>query len=142
MVSLNSVTESNVRTTHRLPSGLVAVFVGGTNGIGEATLKQFAKYTQQPRAYIIGRSQEAGDRIVRQCKEINQHGEFTFIPSDVSLIRNVDQVCQTIINKEKAINIVFLSIGTLVFDKGDSQNAWVTLNVIDMLPHCRNGRGP
>jgi NADP-dependent 3-hydroxy acid dehydrogenase YdfG len=61
MVSLSDIQSSNSRIASTLPRGLVAVFVGATSGIGETTLKQFAKHAHQPRVYFIGRSQEAGD---------------------------------------------------------------------------------
>jgi NADP-dependent 3-hydroxy acid dehydrogenase YdfG len=113
MVSLKNVQFSNSRLATSLPR-LVAIFVGGTSGIGETSLKQFAKHTRQPRAYFIGRSQEAGDRVTAECKALNADGEYIFIKSDVSLIRNVDNVCQEIKSREKAINILFLTVGTLV----------------------------
>jgi hypothetical protein len=34
---------------------LVAVFVGGTGGVGESTAKGLFKRTSAPKAYIIGR---------------------------------------------------------------------------------------
>lgn len=114
MVSLSAVQASNARIASTLPSGLVAIFVGATNGIGETTLKQFAKHTRRPRVYFIGRSDEAGNRIAAECKALNAEGEFAFIKADTSLIRNVDSICQDIRRKEKAINLLFLSTGTLV----------------------------
>ncbi len=118
MVSLSEVQSSNSRISSSLPPGLVAVFVGATNGIGETSLKQFAKHARQPRVYFVGRSQEAGDRIVAECKALNSEGEYIFVKADVSLIRVVDNVCRDIKNKEKAINLLFLSAGTLVFHTG------------------------
>jgi short-subunit dehydrogenase len=115
MVSLAQVQSSNSRIGTALPPGLVAVFVGATSGIGETSLKQFAKHARQPRVYFIGRSQQVGDRIAAECKELNREGEFTFIQADVSLIRTVDEVCRDIKAKETAINLLFLSTGTLVF---------------------------
>jgi short-subunit dehydrogenase len=115
MVSLAQVQSSNSRIGTTLPAGLVAVFVGATSGIGETSLKQFAKHARQPRVYFLGRSQQAGDRIAAECKELNSEGEFTFIQADVSLIRTVDEVCHDIKAKETAINLLFLSMGTLVF---------------------------
>ena len=114
MVSLSEVQSSNSLIPSTLPSGLVAVFVGATNGIGETTLKQFAKHTRKPRVYFIGRSQEAGDRIEAECKASNKDGEFVFIKADVSLIRVVDDICRDIKSKEKDINLLFLSQGTMV----------------------------
>ena len=53
MVHIDTIRESNARG--KKLSGLVAVFVGGTGGIGESTAKEFFKRTTKPRAYIIGR---------------------------------------------------------------------------------------
>ena len=117
MVSRSLVQSSNALISSTLPPNLVAVFIGATSGIGEATLKQLAKHARQPRAYFVGRSQDAGDRIVAECKALNPEGEFIFIKADVSLIRVVDGVCEEIKAKEKAINILFLSAGVAVFDR-------------------------
>ncbi len=113
MVSLTEVQSSNSLIPSVLPPGLVAVFVGATSGIGETTLKQFAKYTRQPHIYFIGRSQEAGDRITAECKALNREGEYAFIKADVSLIKVVDDVCRDIKSKEQAINLLFQCQGTL-----------------------------
>lgn len=118
MVSLEAIRASNARAKS-LPAGLVAVFVGGTNGVGETTVRQFANYVPSPRVYIIGRSQEAGDRIVKECKDLNPTGEFVFISKDTSLIRNVDEICDDLQKREKTINVLFLTIGTL--QRGNSE---------------------
>jgi short-subunit dehydrogenase len=113
MVSLSEVQASNALIASSLPSGLVGVFVGATSGIGETTLRQFAKYTTSPRCYFVGRSQDAGDRIAVECKELNPNGKYNFIKADISLIRTVDKVCQDIISQEKSINVLVLSQGSL-----------------------------
>jgi NADP-dependent 3-hydroxy acid dehydrogenase YdfG len=117
MVSLSAIRTSNSLISSTLSPGLVAVFVGATNGIGEITLKTFAKYSRQPRAYFIGRSQDAGDRIAAECKALNPAGEYIFRKADVSLIRVVDEVCKDIKEKEKALNILFMSAGVLSMDR-------------------------
>lgn len=114
MVSFKAIQASNARIPSVLPSGLVAVFVGGTSGIGEYTLKEFVRRTRHPRIYNIGRSQQSSDRIADECKELNADAQYTFIQADVSLIRSVDAVCEQIKAKEKAIHVLCLSIGTLV----------------------------
>ncbi|TIA60552.1 hypothetical protein D6C76_10298 [Aureobasidium pullulans] len=113
MVALETIRASNSKIASTLPSGLVAIFVGATNGVGEATVRQFAKYASAPRVYLIGRSQDAGTRIVNECRALNAKGEFTFISKDTSLMRNVDEICETIKQKEKSVNLLFLTIGTL-----------------------------
>lgn len=120
MVLLDAVRSSNASIASALPAGLVAVFVGATNGIGETTLKQFAKHARQPRVYFLGRSQEAGARIAAECKALNAEGKFTFMGADLSLIRNVDEVCRDIKTKEKSVNLLFLTQGTLVTGVGTS----------------------
>jgi len=117
MVSLSSVQTSNSLIATTLPPSLVAVFVGATSGIGEISLKKFAKYASKPKAYFIGRSEEAGDRIAAECKKLNPDGEYIFIKADVSLIKNVDKVCDNLKKKEKAINILFLSAGAVHLDR-------------------------
>ena len=118
MVSLDDVQSSNARIASTLPPGLVAVFVGATNGIGETSLKQFAKHARQPRVYFIGRSQEAGDRIAAECKALNAEGKYIFIKADTSLIRSVDDICRDIKSKEKTVNLLFLTMGTLIAGVG------------------------
>ncbi|KAI9686480.1 MAG: hypothetical protein M1822_003491 [Bathelium mastoideum] len=113
MVSLDTVEASNHRIRSTLQPGLVAVFVGATNGVGETTVRQFAKYAAEPRVYIVGRSQEAGDRITAECRALNPDGTFVFLKHETSLMRNVDEICNELASKEKAINLLFLSVGTL-----------------------------
>ena len=120
MVSLDDVQSSNARIASTLPPGLVAVFVGATNGIGETSLKQFAKHARQPRVYFVGRSQEAGDRIAAECKTLNAEGEYIFIKADTSLIRSVDDICRDIKSKERTVNLLFLTMGTLIAGVGMS----------------------
>ncbi|KAL9092512.1 MAG: hypothetical protein Q9165_004316 [Trypethelium subeluteriae] len=112
MVSRNIIESSNDRIKSTLP-GLVAVFAGGTSGVGETTVRQFAKYATRPRVYIIGRSGEAGERIVGECKALNPEGTFIFMKRETSLIRNVDEICHELTGKEEVINLLFLSVGTL-----------------------------
>ncbi len=116
MVSLQTILTSNAQIASTLPPGLVAIFIGGTSGIGEATIKKFAQYTTQPRAYIIGRSEAAAERIIAACRTINPGGAYEFIKADVSLIKIVDEVCEEIQKREKVINVLFLSCGVASLD--------------------------
>ncbi|KAJ5905943.1 Short-chain dehydrogenase/reductase SDR [Penicillium subrubescens] len=112
MVTLTNVQSSNAQIATALPPGLVAVFVGATNGIGETSLREFARHARQPRVYFVGRSQEAGDRIAAECRDLNPEGEFIFIKADVSLLKSVDDVCRQIASNERCINLLFLTCGS------------------------------
>ncbi|KAL8400806.1 hypothetical protein RB594_000993 [Gaeumannomyces avenae] len=115
MVKLADVKGSNARIATELPPGLVAVFVGGTSGLGEYSLLALAKHARQPKIYIIGRSQPAADRIIAECGKLNPEGEYFFMQTDATLLKNVDEVCRQLREKEKAINVLFLSIGNFMF---------------------------
>ncbi|KAM0272093.1 hypothetical protein ACHAPA_002389 [Fusarium lateritium] len=113
MVLLFNVQQTNASAASKLPPGLVAVFAGATAGIGETALKAFAKHTVRPKIYYIGRSQEAGDRLQKELAEVNSGGSYVFIKKDMSLLKNVDEVCRDIKSKETVLNVLFLSQGTL-----------------------------
>ncbi|KAH7013651.1 hypothetical protein EDB80DRAFT_762242 [Ilyonectria destructans] len=57
----------------------------------------------------------AGDRLQQELKTLNSEGTYNFIKTDLSLLKNVDDVCRDIKSKEKAINVLFMSQGTLKF---------------------------
>lgn len=118
MVALDQVQASNAKIATTYPDGLVAVFAGATAGIGETSLREFARHASRPRIYVIGRSREACDRLDADLKNVNPDGVYIFIRSDVSLLRNVDEVCKDIRNEETAINVLFMSQGTLNLTKG------------------------
>ncbi|KAF2790544.1 hypothetical protein K505DRAFT_250937 [Melanomma pulvis-pyrius CBS 109.77] len=109
MVSQTTISASNAR----LPTTLVAVFVGGTSGIGEYTLKSLARHCTHPRAYFIGRSSTSATRILAELQTINPKGTYTFLQSDVGELKNVDAVCAQIRAQEPAVNLLVLSQGTM-----------------------------
>ncbi|KAK9241715.1 hypothetical protein V1506DRAFT_574791 [Lipomyces tetrasporus] len=75
---------------------------------------------RKPRAYFIGRSQAAADRILAECKALSPAGEYIFKKADVSLIRVVDEVCREIKAKEKVVNLLFLSQGVPSMDRNET----------------------
>ncbi len=117
MASIEAIRASNARIASELPAGLVAVFVGATSGIGETTLKQFAKCARQPRIYFVGRRGDEGSRIQRELKTLNPGGDYHYLKCDASLLQNVDQLCRDIKSKESTINLLFITIGTLITGK-------------------------
>ena len=128
MVNIEAVRASNA-TLKNLKPGLVGVFgmlnheitigrliyaiVGGTSGIGESTLRAFVKHTVSPRVYIVGRSEEAANKIKEDVQKLNDQANIHFIKTDASLLRNVDSACKDIQAKENKVNILVLSSGYL-----------------------------
>ena len=85
---------------------LVAVFFGGTGGIGHATLSELVKAEAASgkglRAYVIGRDSSAGEKIMEECRGIYPKGELRFIKAaDLSLLKEVDRICAEITRMEE-----------------------------------------
>ena len=118
MVAINSVRTSNA-TLKSFPANLVAVFVGGTSGIGLYTARELARNATSPHIYLIGRNQTEASKIIQELKTINSSSEISFIQKDVSLLKNVDEACQEIKIKEKQVNLLFMTCGYFVLTGRD-----------------------
>lgn len=99
MVRLDIVRAHNAAIFQRTP--IVAVFVGVTSGLGEATLRSLAAAHGDKgkglRVYFVGRKKEAFDRIVSDCTRVCPAGQFHFIQTtDLALLGNVDKACDEI----------------------------------------------
>ncbi|KAK3356753.1 hypothetical protein B0T25DRAFT_497447 [Lasiosphaeria hispida] len=150
MVALEQIRSSNSKIAATFRPGLVAVFAGATNGVGETSLKQFTKNAIKPRIYFLGRSKESGERVLKELRELNPEGEYIFISVDVSLLRSVDNVCSEIKTKETAINLLFLSTGTMVTGKDTEEGLnhpiavalYARLRfIVNLLPSLQNANG-
>ena len=132
MVNIADVRNSNSSLTEK-PPGMVALFVGGTSGIGKGTLKQFSKYANAPRVYIVGRSESSATPLLKELQSLNPQGTFNFIESQISLIGNVDKVCEEIKKKERKMDLIFLSPGYLTLEgrQGKFQKLPLTASIID-----------
>ncbi|KAI9849119.1 MAG: hypothetical protein M1837_005349 [Sclerophora amabilis] len=112
MVGIQAVRASN-SGLKELGPGLVAVFVGGTSGIGESTAREFVRNTIQPRVYLVGRNEARASTIAEELQKINPDGNVSFIRSDASLLKSVDTACDEIRAKEERVNVLFMSQGVL-----------------------------
>lgn len=85
--------------------------MGGTSGIGESTARAFIRNTDASRAYLIGRDQGRAAQIIDELRHMKPDSHVSFIKSDVSLLREVDDTCSVIQGKEDKLNVLFLSPG-------------------------------
>jgi NAD(P)-dependent dehydrogenase (short-subunit alcohol dehydrogenase family) len=124
MVKLDVVRTENTTLVQSQP--LVAVFFGGTSGIGHYTLRALATAEANGgkgfRAYIVGRKAAAAEDIISECRGICPQGQFKFVKADdLSLIRDVDRVCADIIQLEEKegqdarIDYLMMSQGGSIF---------------------------
>ncbi|KAI9699192.1 MAG: hypothetical protein M1820_007271 [Bogoriella megaspora] len=94
---------------------LTAVFVGATTGIGSETLLAFAKNIPKPKIYIIGRSERTSQPLLTSLQSVNPNGTYIFLESQISTLKNVTTVCNTIKSRESSINLLSLSPGYISF---------------------------
>jgi hypothetical protein len=102
-IPLTDVRVSNAALQYTPP--LVTLFVGGTSGISESTLRALSKNAPDSRIYIIGRSEEAAQKISSEVPNVN------FLKANVDLISEVDRVCDIIKEKEKVLNCLMMTCG-------------------------------
>jgi NAD(P)-dependent dehydrogenase (short-subunit alcohol dehydrogenase family) len=116
MVLLADVRTSNSALREGRP--IVAVFAGATSGIGESTLKALAFNANQPRVYIIGRNEARAAALVKECHKLCPEGVFNFLKSDLSLLTNVDELCEKIKQREKGgrLDLLFMSQGYITLE--------------------------
>ncbi|PWY80265.1 hypothetical protein BO94DRAFT_626076 [Aspergillus sclerotioniger CBS 115572] len=121
---MDIVHASNTALVQNQP--LVAVFFGGTSGIGHYTLRALATAESKGgkgfRAYIVGRNAKAAEEIIEECRDICPQGHMKFVQTDdISLIQEVDRTCAEIIqleekaNQNPRIDYMMLSQGGSIF---------------------------
>ncbi|KAK3651130.1 hypothetical protein LTR56_005894 [Elasticomyces elasticus] len=116
MVALSEVRSANA-ALNKIHSSSTAVFIGATRGIGLATLQAFAKHIPNPTAVIVGRSRTAFASKLENLRQINPNGIYTFIESEITLIKDIDAVCETIKRKlnDSKIDLLITSQGYISF---------------------------
>ena len=111
MVSLSTIRAANARLLETLPPNLVSLFVGGTSGIGEATLLELASHSRKPKIYIAARRAEGGERVVAAAQKLNPGGEYVFVQSDAGSMKETEKLAAYILAREERLDMMFLSAG-------------------------------
>jgi NAD(P)-dependent dehydrogenase (short-subunit alcohol dehydrogenase family) len=118
MVSYADVLNNN-ESLKSAGSGVTAVFVGATQGIGLGALRALTKHTDSPTIFIVGRSEATLADIIAELQTLNPTA--TLIPvvaDDLTLVANVNKACDAITSHASApskIDILCLSPGYLSF---------------------------
>ncbi|KAH7361083.1 hypothetical protein BKA65DRAFT_474195 [Rhexocercosporidium sp. MPI-PUGE-AT-0058] len=106
MVALTAVHAANKSLV--TSNALVAVFVGGTSGIGLNTIKALAKThgtsksTKSLRVYLVARNPKVGEDILSECRQLCPKGTFILIKAnDLALLRDVDVACEELMEVER-----------------------------------------
>ena len=94
-----------------LPSSWVAL-----PELGFYTAREFARHTKSPHIYLIGRNETEASRIIPELESLNPTSQVSFIKSDVSLLKNVDEACKQIKEKETRVNLLFTTVGVMTMN--------------------------
>ncbi|KAH9942405.1 NAD(P)-binding protein, partial [Epithele typhae] len=114
MPSLSAIRAANLAFSHSYVP--VAVFVGGTSGIGAATAQAFARATHgNAHIVIVGRDRAAGDAVIASFpKPTTPDARHEFVQcADVSLMRNVRGTAAELRGQLDRINFLVLTAGYL-----------------------------
>nr|POE87553.1 oxidoreductase andh [Quercus suber] len=118
-VPIETVRAANERAASSMPYEQVAVFMGGTGGIGTSTAYEFFRRTRKPKAYIVGRNAQRGQEVVNTLQNINPQGQAIMVQEDISLLRNVDTMCAMLKQREPKIHYLILTTGRMTINGRD-----------------------
>jgi len=95
----------------------VAVFVGGTSGIGKFTVRALVATGASVRIYLIGRksSEERMHAFIQELRVINPKAEVIWTEGEVALLAETKRVCEAIKSKESRVDLLFLTAGYAPF---------------------------
>lgn len=115
MPSLTAVKASNATFA---PSYLpVAIFVGGTSGIGQAIARRFAYYTHgNAHIIIVGRNRRAAEYTITYFPTpTSPDAHHEFVLCDVSLMKNVQACISSIVSRLHKVNFLVITAGGFDF---------------------------
>ncbi|KAJ7101575.1 hypothetical protein B0H15DRAFT_415188 [Mycena belliarum] len=90
----------------------VALFLGGSSGIGQAMARRFAAYTEgESHIIIVGRNQEAARATISSFPSLGSKGTYEFIECDATLMQNVGHTIASLLERLQRLNFLVLSPG-------------------------------
>jgi NAD(P)-dependent dehydrogenase (short-subunit alcohol dehydrogenase family) len=116
MVSYKEIQASNA-LINDATAPRVAVFVGGTSGIGKFTVRALVATGASVRIYLVGRksSEERMHAFIQELHAINPKAEVIWTEGEVALLAETKRVCEAIKSKESRVDLLFLTAGYAPF---------------------------
>jgi NAD(P)-dependent dehydrogenase (short-subunit alcohol dehydrogenase family) len=95
----------------------VAVFVGGTSGIGMLTVRALVATGASVKIYLVGRksSEERMHAFIKELHALNPKAEVIWTEGEIALLAETKRVCEVIKSKESRIDLLFLTAGYAPF---------------------------
>lgn len=116
MVSYTEIKASNA-LINDAASRRVAVFVGGTSGIGKLTVRALVATGASVKIYLVGRksSEERTKAFIQELHAINPKAEVIWTEGEVSLLAETKRISEVIKSKEPRVDMLFLTAGYAPF---------------------------
>ncbi|CAN9169046.1 unnamed protein product [Alternaria alternata] len=116
MVRISQIKENNAQIDEK-SAPRVAVFVGGTSGIGKLTLNAITRLGTRFKAYVIGRqeSEAAFKPFIDELHLANANASIIWVEGQISLLSEVQRVCDRIKRLEGSIDLLFMTAGYVNF---------------------------
>ncbi|KAG8931698.1 hypothetical protein FRC03_002914 [Tulasnella sp. 419] len=115
MSSLKEVETANSTTFDNIPYRPVAIFVGGTSGVGRAIAERLAHHSKgNAHIIIIGRNKAAATELFSTFPKAPS-SLYEFVPCDASLLSNISQACSNLKTRITSLNYLVLSQGIFTF---------------------------
>ncbi|KAF2022399.1 NAD(P)-binding protein [Aaosphaeria arxii CBS 175.79] len=116
MVHISLIQQSNAQVDE-FSAPRVAVFVGGTSGIGKITLAEISGFGFGFTAYVVGRkvSEESFNNFAEELRHDNAKANIVWVEGEVSLLSEVKRVCDHIKTLESTIDLLFMTTGYAPF---------------------------
>ncbi|KAJ7728886.1 NAD(P)-binding protein [Mycena metata] len=113
MPSLSTVRSSNAAFAPAYTP--VAIFVGGTSGIGQGMAEAFARHTKgNAHIVLVGRNRAAAEAILASFPKPTLPGaSHEFVECDITLMKNVHRVAGELTARIPKINFLVLTPGVL-----------------------------
>ena len=115
MPSFASICAANLGIGSSLPYRPVAIFVGGTSGVGAGMAQAFARHRNgDAHIILVGRNRTAAEEIIASLpKSEGKESKYEFVECDVSLMRNVRKTTAELSQRLPKVNFLVLSPGIM-----------------------------
>lgn len=118
MPSLAGIRASNMSIGSGLPYYPVAIFVGGTAGIGAGMAKAFARHRNgDAHIVLVGRNRAAAEELIASFpRPEGKNSKYEFVECDLTLMRNVRKTTAELKERLPKVNFLVMSPGILTLD--------------------------
>jgi len=118
MVSYKDILASNA-SINDATAPRIAVFIGGTSGIGMFTIRALVATGASIRIYLVGRksSEERMHAFMQELHAINPKAEVIWTEGEVALLAETKRICDVIKSKESRVDLLFLTTGYAPFSE-------------------------